>query len=289
MSPTPLCLAAWLCAAASAPLTSTEPSRGAAAASASAPEPTGQGRNAPPAQEASDATLASPGLEAAPVGGLGGSDVAPGLAFASAAPPQANAVARAPHNLWLESGLSLGVDVINDIPDLIFDVKGLRAGIVDRNRAAFELSWLPRLGYTFDFGLTLGLYGGVGFTGPSTPQLAIMLDRNGLSFQKQRGRDTGYALAVMGGTFLGLRGQLSGGRYLMPTIGVHWRGHQREGLHSKLMVDLRFDTGFRVRGNTYVAVGPSVRMAAFSWGGLSHSGMREVSFNLVMTVSQAVL
>lgn len=205
---------------------------------------------------------------------------------ASSPPPP---VREASHNLWLESGLSLGVDVLNDLPDIILDVKGLRAGIVDRNRAAFELTWLPRLAYSFDFGLTLGLYGGVGFTGPSTPQMAIMLDINGLRVEKNRDRETGYALSVMGGTFVGLRRQLASGRYLLPTIGVHWRGQQREVMHSKLMIDLRFDTGFPLRGNTYFAIGPSVRMAAFSWRGLSYSGMRDISFNLLLTVSQAVL
>jgi hypothetical protein len=203
-----------------------------------------------------------------------------------ASPPSQH---QAAHNLWLENGLSLGVDVLNDLPDIIFDVKGLRAGIVDRNRAAFELTWLPRLAYSFDSGLTLGLYGGVGFTGPSTPQLAMMLDANGLRVEKNRDKETGYAFAVMGGTFVGLRGHLAGGGYLLPTIGVHWRGRQLESLHSKLMIDLRFDTGFRLRGNTYLAVGPAVRMAAFSWGGLSHSGMRDISFNLILTLSQAVL
>lgn len=192
-------------------------------------------------------------------------------------------------HIWLESGLSLGVDVLNDLPDVIFDVRGLRAGIVDRNRAAFELTWLPRLAYSFNFGLTTGLYGGLGFTGPSTPQMAIMLDRNGLRVEKNRDKETGYALTMMGGTFVGLRKHLPRGHYLLPTIGVHWRGRDQHGINSKLMLDLRFDTGFRVARNTYIAVGPDVRMAAFSWGGISHSGMRDISFNIIATLSHAAL
>lgn len=215
------------------------------------------------------------------------------LAVVSPAPPQELAAPLSPrpaaNNLWLESGLSLGVDVLNDLPDVIVDVRGLRAGIVNRNRAAFELVWLPRVAYSFDFGLTLGLYGGVGFTGPSTPQLAIMLDAQGLRVARNRDKETGYAFEVMGGPFVGVRAKLPRGGYLLPTLGVHWRGRHSDGLHSKLMVDMRFDTGFRLRNNTFAAIGPSVRMAAFSWGGLSGSAVRDISFSLILSINQAIL
>lgn len=198
--------------------------------------------------------------------------------------PAPAAAAHRPH-LWLESGLSLGVDAINDLPDFVVDVAGRRVGIVDRNRAAFELAWLPRLAYSFDFGLTLGLYGGPGFTGPSTPQLTLQLDTRGVHFATLRNHNTSLALSVMGGTFVGLRHTTKKGRYLLSTVGVHWRGHQNERLNSKLMVDLRFDVGFPLRRGLYLAIGPNVRLAAFSWGGVSASGMREVSFNLVGTLA----
>lgn len=208
---------------------------------------------------------------------------------AAGSPETPNAPSARPQNLWLESGLSLGVDLLNDLPDVIFDVAGRRAGIVNRNRAAFELVWVPRLAYTFDFGLTLGLYGGLGFTGPSTPQMAILLDARGLRVERNRDKETGYAFEVLGGPFIGVRTKLANGGYLLPTIGVHWRGRQVEAMHSKLMLDLRFDTGFLLRNNTYLAIGPAVRMAAFSWGGFATSSMREIAFNLMITVSRPLL
>ena len=89
----------------------------------------------------------------------------------------------------------------------------------------------------------------------------------------------------MGGTFVGLRVTSARGRYLLSTLGTHWRGHQDERLNSKLMVGLRFDVGVLLGRKLYMAVGPDVRMAAFSWEGISASGMREVSFSLVGTLS----
>lgn len=204
----------------------------------------------------------------------------PAALVASQAP---TAVAAGRPHLWLESGLSLGLDVINDLPDFVFDVGGRRVGIVDRNRVAFELTWLPRVAYSFDFGLTLGLYGGIGFTGPSTPQLGLQLDSRGVHLQTVRNRNTSYALSVLGGTFIGLRATTAKGQYLLSTVGVNWRGHQNERLNSKLMVDMRLDVGFPLRDGMYLAVGPEVRLAAFSWGGVSASGMREVSVSLVGT------